>query len=983
MRSRLLALLMVGLMLLVLSPPPTVAAGSGEVLLGMDQGSAATLRDAGATPQLTSYWVGPWMAQHGWAGLDNALRGSVEMGTTPVIYWYYWGDSITPACVENGCDGRTKQQWVDMTATLVQKLRDFMGGRDVIVVLENEFNKGGITDTWYAPTFDGYLEARTNELKAVPGVRVALGYGSWGEDQWGRFPRAIAASDMIGFQLMRASTRDSESTYRGAPDKIAQVLAHIQTLGTGKRALLYDVALSSYPEPAWRPVQTETLDSILGRRAEYAAAGLDGLVYRELRDNPSMGTWNYFGVAEQYWGFWEQGGAHKPSWDVWLRAASAAPVDPPAATVNVPGAFEAEAMVSSTGGRAAQSDASGGAVWNLWADGDVSQTLVSEAGGAYVVTVTARGSPADGVWPRMELRLDGVSVGAFDVATSALRDHTAEVVLPAGSSKLSVAFTNDGLTATEDRNLFVDITRVVAKAPNAAPVARFSASAQDLTAHVDASASTDADGDALTFAWDFGDGAGATGATATHAYAAAGTYTVTLRVSDGQSETRTSQSLTVTRPNGAPAASFGVTGGDLAWAFDASGSRDPDGDALTFAWDFGDGAKAAGTTASHAYAAAGTYTVTVTASDGKASGMATRTVTATVPNRAPAASFTVTGADLSYTFDASGSSDADGDRLTYAWQFGDGTTAEGAIVTRTYATPGDYTVTLRVLDGRDGAGDATRVVRATSPPPPAELVAYRAKQAEEFTRHDNGAAFADATASNGSAWLLWTNGAIEQAFKPGAGTFRIEMVAKGDYADAWPVMELRADGQHIARFTVAASEWTTYTAEVPFAEGQTRKLSIHFVNDVLTTTGDRNLRLDVVRAWPPGMKFEGESFETKGVGGVYADPMASGGKAWLLWSNGGIGQTVPGEEGMWTVEVVARGDYAKGWPVMELRLDGTPVARWSVTSTTWQSYRAEISLPADRATQLSIHFLNDYYDAKRNLDRNLYVDRVELTPTLP
>jgi len=52
-------------------------------------------------------------------------------------------------------------------------------------------------------------------------------------------------------------------------------------------------------------------------------------------------------------------------------------------------------------------------------------------------------------------------------------------------------------------------------------------------------------------------------------------------------------------------------------AFSGTGSTDPDGDALTYAWDFGDGNSAAGVTTSHVYAAAGSYTATLTVDDGK------------------------------------------------------------------------------------------------------------------------------------------------------------------------------------------------------------------------------------------------------------------------------------------------------------------------------------------------------------------------------
>lgn len=55
---------------------------------------------------------------------------------------------------------------------------------------------------------------------------------------------------------------------------------------------------------------------------------------------------------------------------------------------------------------------------------------------------------------------------------------------------------------------------------------------------------------------------------------------------------------------------------DQAVIFDGSGSFDPDGDPLTYAWDFGDGSFGAGVAPSHAYGVAGTYAVLLTVSDG-------------------------------------------------------------------------------------------------------------------------------------------------------------------------------------------------------------------------------------------------------------------------------------------------------------------------------------------------------------------------------
>jgi PKD repeat protein len=99
------------------------------------------------------------------------------------------------------------------------------------------------------------------------------------------------------------------------------------------------------------------------------------------------------------------------------------------------------------------------------------------------------------------------------------------------------------------------------------------------------------------------------------------------------------------------------------------------------------------------------------------------TYTATA-NRQPVASFTADktsgAAPLTVNFDASASSDPDGDPLTYAWDldgdgtFGDGTTAK---VSRTYTANGTYTATLRVSDGRGGSQTTSRTITVGNTPP--------------------------------------------------------------------------------------------------------------------------------------------------------------------------------------------------------------------------------------------------------------------------
>lgn len=139
----------------------------------------------------------------------------------------------------------------------------------------------------------------------------------------------------------------------------------------------------------------------------------------------------------------------------------------------------------------------------------------------------------------------------------------------------------------------------------------------------DGSGSSDPENDPLTYAWDFGDGNLADGAMPTHTYAAAGTFEVSLVVSDGMASSDPSvTTATITEPamNLAPVADpGGPYAGEPGQAvmFDGSGSADPNGDALTFAWDFGDGAMGDGVSPSHTYVADGAYTVTLIVKDGE------------------------------------------------------------------------------------------------------------------------------------------------------------------------------------------------------------------------------------------------------------------------------------------------------------------------------------------------------------------------------
>lgn len=124
----------------------------------------------------------------------------------------------------------------------------------------------------------------------------------------------------------------------------------------------------------------------------------------------------------------------------------------------------------------------------------------------------------------------------------------------------------------------------------------------------------------------------------------------------------------------------------------------------------------------HVYDEAGSYQATFMITDAQGrSDTETREVQVEppvgLPNQAPTASFTVTPGDaLEVAFDASGSSDPEGDTLSYAWTFGDGEMGEGVQVTHSYNAPGEYQVTLTVDDGRGESNAQTKTVMAGETP---------------------------------------------------------------------------------------------------------------------------------------------------------------------------------------------------------------------------------------------------------------------------
>ena len=252
------------------------------------------------------------------------------------------------------------------------------------------------------------------------------------------------------------------------------------------------------------------------------------------------------------------------------------------------------------------------------------------------------------------------------------------------------------------------------------------------TVHFSAAGSTDPDGDPITCSWDFGDGQTGSGCEVDHTYTLQRSgFTVTLSVTDDKGATGTAQTtVTMTAANQPPVADAnGPYSGDAGATitFSSAGSHDPEGKAITYKWEFGDGATSTDQNPTHVYAAAGTYTAKLTVTDPEGlTGTDNAAVTIGQQNRPPVAQLDgpqagQVGQSLAFT---TGATDPDNDTpLTCEISFGGDfvTLSEcGAGASHTFSAAGTYTVTLRARDPHGAVGTAVRTVTITgeNPPPP-------------------------------------------------------------------------------------------------------------------------------------------------------------------------------------------------------------------------------------------------------------------------
>ena len=399
---------------------------------------------------------------------------------------------------------------------------------------------------------------------------------------------------------------------------------------------------------------------------------------------------------------------------------------------------------------------------NLTQDGASQSSIV-------VRILDAKAQPSVGVPIRLEILSGGQVVDFGSLSTKsivtgtdgrAVAVYTAPPAPPATAggtpSRVTIRATPLGNNAQGDIPYTVDIRLVptgVILPPAGTPTASFVVSPSVLTAGVaanfDASASTPGTGatSLTSYVWSFGDGTSGSGQRVTHTYTTANTFNVTLTVTNDRGVSASATQVVISSTPALPNALFNFSptqpGVGEQVFFNASASTAAVGRTIaSYAWAFGDGATASGVTTSHAYSAAGTYTVTLVVTDDLGGRSTTTQTLAPGSPPGPQARFTVSPAapvaNQPALFVASTSTTAQGQTIVeFFWNFGDDpncpvitTGSPGTCYVRTtsptishtFTKAGTYAINLTVRDsaGRTGSANQTvtiATVGATAPTP--------------------------------------------------------------------------------------------------------------------------------------------------------------------------------------------------------------------------------------------------------------------------
>ena len=208
---------------------------------------------------------------------------------------------------------------------------------------------------------------------------------------------------------------------------------------------------------------------------------------------------------------------------------------------------------------------------------------------------------------------------------------------------------------------------------------------------------SDNEGEITQYTWDFGDGSTSTEQNPVHVYIIDGTYTVGLIITDQYCVSDTIENtITVDDDLLPPEAAFSSEIVNLVVYF-TDESIAVSSAITSWAWDFGDGSTSTEQNPVYEFAASGTYSVSLTVTDGENNLSDIYSENLTVEAKPPTADFTHSGSNLIIGF--TDESEAGSGMITsWNWEFGDGSTSTEQNPIHEYAIGDTFIVSLMVTN---------------------------------------------------------------------------------------------------------------------------------------------------------------------------------------------------------------------------------------------------------------------------------------------
>ena len=259
---------------------------------------------------------------------------------------------------------------------------------------------------------------------------------------------------------------------------------------------------------------------------------------------------------------------------------------------------------------------------------------------------------------------------------------------------------------------------VLPQPSNLIPVAAFSASPTSGTVSLKVQFTDKSTNSPTAWKWNFGDGNNSTQQNPEYVFTKAGIYTVSLIASNKNGSSSITTQITVSAKTVIPVAAFSASSTTGIAPLSVTFTDKSTGSPTSWSWNFGDGNTSTQKNPVHQFTKAGTYTVSLIASNKNGSSSTSTRITVSAKSAVPVAVLSASPTSGTVSLKVQFTDKSTNSPTAWKWNFGDGTAISTAQnPTHTYSKTGSYTVVLTASNavGSNSITKSNYIIVATKP----------------------------------------------------------------------------------------------------------------------------------------------------------------------------------------------------------------------------------------------------------------------------